>query len=1284
MPRTPAASGSATRKSATKKSATRSSTTTPTTRTRSAKKSAHAVDDEDLPSSTPGAAAAAESASKISPVGGRTRSAKTGRKRRGESEDSSTAAADAAASSAVETPARKAGGVKRATAAAAAAASAVSETPRRRTRSSSGASAVDVEAETPVKESKGKKQGGVAASRSTSSNVSTPRRRTRSTSGDDGMEVDKEAAATTDTATGVAKRAAVLSPVAEQVDEKEKEEADGTTSEKEEYKTTPKQKKGSASSASTKKSTRTNKKKEEAQLAGDDVEMTDGSADAKGGTAPSSSGKKTKRGSRGRGSKKTVEDNTGAGATSTAATTKRANSITPDASQASAAVATQPQKQIDVAVHRIRHLNYIPRGINRLASTPLPPPSLTTDTSSSTGSSSSNNKDGLYASSYIATAREGGAVELLAVDQKWRGVATVPGLRNREVDALTWICGHGRGINDSKDDAGNDSDEDVADTKTKGGGTTYSCTSHKESERIHSPRRLFGASRDGTVFEIDFRTQRHSHVTPSGGGGVFCLESLCPECVCSDNTSIDGGKHFCCGGYLAAGCEDGSIKIYRAYNDDDTTPASPSRTLDLVSTLPSAGSAVLSLAWRRSDGKNGVSSDGLGGSVLYAGVADGTIRRYDCLSAINAARASGSSAHAISTGSVLMGGSQTERSGGPPRWRSTHRMTVETLGRRTATKVWALKALSDGTIVSGDSLGHVHFWDGHSGTLMSKFVQNENRADVLDLAVSSNECKVFASGVDSRVICIERVPNQAPSTSVEVPAASHPSEVKWVQSQAQRPHTHDVKSLCICHMKDPIGAAGAKSNAKGLGRELLCSGGVDTKVCTYLVSKFRQHRAKKVFPWPSSSPVSVANNRRVLALMRSGRIDIYRLGANESMPKKSSDPPYIVDEDKIFMGSIEISSLYNLVCADISSDGGLVAASDGANLMIFSLQYITDEADGGPREVVLPTKLAVPKKARSACSAVKFAHGSNSRLFCATTKGPIKVLRIERSNDEGMNTDESPPKNVSLEHTFDTHVGSSSRRRETETYAASELAVSPDGAWLAASRFGMGSGTILLFSVPESGDGYRQWWSLPAFEAPPSCIKFLGRDKAEALAVACSNNTFYIFDHEERCLSDWSQDAGFPVSSSLPRELIHRADYPVRMAFNTSNPSKFLLGAHGFFCIVDLDQPMPEHSNIFPPNHVRARRFVPKKSRASSIGDESAAANKDGGVTPPRRKRKRSLSNAGRPEREQNGNFTICLRYSGMLFMDFIAENEMVVVEQPWMNVVNALPDALARRVYGS
>lgn len=44
----------------------------------------------------------------------------------------------------------------------------------------------------------------------------------------------------------------------------------------------------------------------------------------------------------------------------------------------------------------------------------------------------------------------------------------------------------------------------------------------------------------------------------------------------------------------------------------------------------------------------------------------------------------------------------------------------------------------------------------------------------------------------------------------------------------------------------------------------------------------------------------------------------------------------------------------------------------------------------------------------------------------------------------------------------------------------------------------------------------------------------------------------------------------------------------------------------------------------------------------------------------------------------------MCLRYNGMLFMDFADANEMIVVEEPWLNVVSTLPDALQRKVYGA
>jgi U3 small nucleolar RNA-associated protein 4 len=117
-------------------------------------------------------------------------------------------------------------------------------------------------------------------------------------------------------------------------------------------------------------------------------------------------------------------------------------------------------------------------------------------------------------------------------------------------------------------------------------------------------------------------------------------------------------------------------------------------------------------------------------------------------------------------------------------------MTVESYGRTTPTRVWTLKALADGTIVSGDSLGHVQLWDGITGMLLQCFDQNDNNTDVLLLAVSANECRVFASGVDSRVICVER--------SVTIPLVSS-GPPKWVMTRAQRTHTHDVKAMAMCH-----------------------------------------------------------------------------------------------------------------------------------------------------------------------------------------------------------------------------------------------------------------------------------------------------------------------------------------------------------------------------------------------------------------------------------------------------------------------------------------------------
>ena len=85
-----------------------------------------------------------------------------------------------------------------------------------------------------------------------------------------------------------------------------------------------------------------------------------------------------------------------------------------------------------------------------------------------------------------------------------------------------------------------------------------------------------------------------------------------------------------------------------------------------------------------------------------------------------------------------------------------------------------------------------------------------------------------------------------------------------------------------------------------------------------------------------------------------------------------------------------------------------------------------------------------------------------------------------------------------------------------------------------------------------------------------------------------------------------------------------------------------------------MNKSMPTHSRIFPETHVRGK----KRKRQQSKDNEDADID--------------------------NGNCTICLRYNSMLYMDFISKNEMLIVEQPWLNVVASFPAALERKVYGT
>ena len=740
----------------------------------------------------------------------------------------------------------------------------------------------------------------------------------------------------------------------------------------------------------------------------------------------------------------------------------------------------KPKLIMDVQVHRLRFLKLHPKSILAMATAPLNSPAANSDLQQSRHPAR------------LAVSREGGSVELLSPQDRWVSVGHIPGVRGREVDAMVWIYEkHGQG----------DDDNDG-----------MSAQQSRRISLVDEQMRLFGCSRDGTIFELDFATKRQTNVIGSGGGGVFCLASMC---------SRGKSRTVSFGGYFAAGCEDGTIKIYTAFGSNQVGTASGIPTL--AATLPSAGTAILSLAWL--PGQSGHDGGGMGGSVFFAGVADGTIRRFDCVTSIVTGPISTGSVIAPSRGSASIN----------YRWKSTLRMTVENRGLRESTKVWALEALSDGTVISGDSLGHVQIWDGMSGTMTQTFDHNESGADVLCLAVSEDENKIFASGVDSSVRCIQR---QCLTFADE--------ERKWISSNSHRKHSHDVKALAICHKET--------SNSSN-PLELLVSGSVDTRICSYVVKDFKSNRPKIWYNWPTLSPISLSRERRLLAVTRDNRIDLYCLNCPAMADPAKIMFPETRDESKSLVKTIFIQSPFNLSCSVVSDDGKFLAASDAVSLYVFSLEV--EDKDGILD--VHPTKIDLCGDCKHPATALKFGKRS---LICATNNGPINVLKISAgSSDEGRLY------TVSLKHVFKEHI--MDWCATSHHFPIVSLDVSSDGKWLVAGRFSSEKGSIHVFNLPTSDDkGHHQhWWAVPQMDAPTTCIKFLGGGSVESsLAVGCSNNEFYIYNLGRRSLSHWSNDMGIPLLKSLPKELTSRSEPLTRIVSNPVAPQRFILVGGGALC----------------------------------------------------------------------------------------------------------------------
>ncbi|KAJ3062287.1 U3 small nucleolar RNA-associated protein, partial [Rhizoclosmatium hyalinum] len=198
-------------------------------------------------------------------------------------------------------------------------------------------------------------------------------------------------------------------------------------------------------------------------------------------------------------------------------------------------------------------------------------------------------------------------------------------------------------------------------------------------------------------------------------------------------------------------------------------------------------------------------------------------------------------------------------------YRLLHRLTVDTGKRREETLVWALTYLPSGTLVSGDSIGAVSFFDDESHTLMKSV--KSHYADVLCLAAGSQGDVVYSSGVDRRVLQYRLVDNTAQTQANYMSSQKTKKPLfrqNWVLSGDRRFHSHDVRALALCETK-PI--------------DSLVSGGMDaTFVISKTISQFPDSKQQRQSPFPQKSLISLADEGRLLMARFDDSVKVWALG----------------------------------------------------------------------------------------------------------------------------------------------------------------------------------------------------------------------------------------------------------------------------------------------------------------------------------------------------------------------------------------------------------------------
>jgi U3 small nucleolar RNA-associated protein 4 len=356
--------------------------------------------------------------------------------------------------------------------------------------------------------------------------------------------------------------------------------------------------------------------------------------------------------------------------------------------------------------------------------------------------------------------------------------------------------------------------------------------------------------------------------------------------------------------------------------------------------------------------------------------------------------------------------------------------------------------------------------------------------------------------------------------------------------------------------------------------------------------------------------------------------------------------------------SISTSSCNHLTAAALAPDASAVAAADRQKLRLFRLQ----QQQGEQQQVVTVSKVKLQQQLD--CSIVCCAFSADSSLLFAAT-GSGKVVAVDAATGEVVGSQQLAAAAGSSSGTKKP-AGHKQQQQQQHSWCSSlawamprvsVMAASPDGQLLAIAS---ASGVELL-SVAARDSLLQPLRQLSLLGEPAAITAVQFNPASRIIAVATAANSFAAYEVDTGLPTQWSlkhQEEAEELMTKLPGSIAGLSFQPC--AGQQDGSASVLAYSAGGLCHIDMDQPLPAQQDGVVQTGLNSKQRRKLRHQQGPGACRVDAASQNG----------------------RNGR--LLKLEDSCLLVGHCSRSEVVLLEKPWQEVLQALLPPVYRHRYGT